>query len=271
MIRARALDRGVQRRLVVREPSVALVPRAPDHLVVERTASHGVLPGIMATTLTSLALLLGGLPVISTVVVAIASVSGIALLAALPGNGTRRREVAAPETIASFEIRQTYRGILVALADIERAAAAAPGLATAAAPVIERSTQAVQQCGRLAMMANPLQHYLDGHDPAWMRAEVDRLSARTELANDARTSATFARATAARARQLTTYDELRTMRDRIHARLELVQAALDTFAAQLVKLQVLEDEQLALAGVSVTDELDGVTEELELLETALAA
>jgi len=258
----------------VREPSVALARRAPANLVIDAPddrSSQGVLPGIMATSLTSLALLLGGLPVISTVVVAIASVSGIALLAALPTLAPRRRDLIAPERIASYEVRQTYRGILVALGEIDRAVAAAPGLANTARPVIERCGEAVQQCGRLASLANPLQDYLDGHDPAWIRAEVDRLSARTEGAGDERTSAALARAAAARARQLATYDEMRAMRDRIHARLELVQAALDTFAAQLVKLHVLEDEQLAVAGSAVTEELDEITEELDLLESALAA
>jgi hypothetical protein len=60
------------------------------------------------------------------------------------------------------------------------------------------------------------------------------------------------------------------MRDRIHARLELVRAALESFAATVVRLHVVGEEQVTLAEESVVDQLDGVGAELDVLETALA-
>ncbi len=47
-------------------------------------------------------------------------------------------------------------------------------------------------------------------------------------------------------------------------------AALETFAAMIVKLHVLDDEQVAVAAESVTEHLDGIGGDLAVLESALA-
>jgi hypothetical protein len=60
------------------------------------------------------------------------------------------------------------------------------------------------------------------------------------------------------------------MRDRIQARLDLVRAALESFSATIVKLRVAGEEQQLLSRDSMIDELDGVDDELEVLEAELA-
>jgi len=43
-----------------------------------------------------------------------------------------------------------------------------------------------------------------------------------------------------------------------------------TFAAAIVKLHALDEEQLVLAGESVADHLDGAGDDLDVLESAIA-
>ena len=64
-------------------------------------------------------------------------------------------------------------------------------------------------------------------------------------------------------------DQIVAKRDQVCARLELVHAALDAFAATIVKLHTIDEEQIVLAGESISDHLDGVAEDLEVLESAL--
>jgi tRNA U34 5-methylaminomethyl-2-thiouridine-forming methyltransferase MnmC len=53
-------------------------------------------------------------------------------------------------------------------------------------------------------LLNPLQRYLDGHDPVHIQWELDRLRARTEAARDDATIVALTRAAAARESQLST-------------------------------------------------------------------
>src|SRR5262249_42653634 len=87
---------------------------------------------------------------------------------------------------------------------------------------------------------------------------------------DDQTVDAFGRAAEACARQIETHDQLAAMRERIYARLELVRAALASFLATVVKLQVSGEEQRIPSGDSAVPHLDGAGSELEVLETALA-
>lgn len=246
------------RHLALAPPSSApLAVREPRDWPLQAFAVTGVL---------SFILLLVGMPVVSAALVAASSASTIALLRASP-NPSRGRLL--PEAIVSLEARQTYRAILDALAKIERIVDALPS--PAGTRVIERCRTAVDVCARAAYLGNPVQRYLDSHDAHDLRGEIERLRTRTEQTADARTISDLSRATAARARQLATYDEMCAMRDRIQARLELVHASLESFAAQLIKLDAVEQEELAFADQTVTDRIDGIGEELEILESTLAA
>ncbi len=247
-------------------PDLALVPTTRPSLVV-RDGRDWVVPAFALSGLVSLLLFLVGMPLLSVALVAASGASTAALLSTQPIAFRDRRIL--PEAIVSPESRQTYRAILASCDEIERAIAAAPRIQSSMTNVLERCHTAVELCARIAVLGNPLERYLESHDPALMRYELERLRSRAESASDERTVAALSRATAARARQLATYEEMWAMRDRIQARLELVQASLESFAALLVKIHVVEEEQLALAGDTMTERIDGIGEDLDVLESAL--
>jgi hypothetical protein len=252
-------------------------------------ADAAVMCGFAFTSMLSVVLFLAGMPLISMGVLAITGVSTIVLESVMsarrrrlgrPGARAAEREVPDVEVpdaevpdvdgIVGPDTRDTYRAILAACAEIRRVLGETAPLRASRAAVLEHCDAAVRQCSRLAVLTSPLQRYLDAHDRAQTRAELDRLRQRSEAAGDAPTCDALGRAAAARARQLETHDQITGMRDRIQARLELVRAALESFAATIIKLRVAGDEQVILSGDSVVDHLDGVGDELEVLEAELA-
>jgi hypothetical protein len=226
-----------------------------------------------AAGMLGMALFVAGLPVVSMCVLAFSGVSSFVVGSTIAASASARESVrarcVAPEDVASGEARTTYRAILFALSEVERALGDAPRLTTTMAPVIARCRAAVELSGRIALLANPLQRYLDRHDVAFVRSELARLRTRAEATTDAAALGAFSNAAAARTRQLAVLDQIAAKRDQVCARLELVHAALDAFAATIVKLHTLDEEQLVLAGESVTDHLDGIADDLEVLESAL--
>jgi hypothetical protein len=213
--------------------------------------------------------LLAGFPLFSLCALATVGMIAVAVVAGARTRGDA--QLVWPDSIASHEARESYHGLLLALSDVQRALAVAPRLRSSIAPVIERSRAAVLLCGRLAKLSNPLQRYLDAHDPVVIRAELERLRRRAAIAADETTAAIWIHATGARARQLATYEQMLATRDRILARLELVRASLESFSAMIVQLQVAGEEELALAGESVVDHLAGIDDELGALEVALGS
>lgn len=233
-----------------------------------------VMCGFAFASMLSVVLFLAGLPLLSMGLLAFTGVSTIAIESAMTAHRKQGADappgvLELPESILAHEVRETYRAILAAYAEIAQALREAPELGGARAAVLQRCAAAVRQCGRMAVLSNPLQRYLDGHDRQLTQAERDRLQLRSEAARDPSTCEALGRAARARCRQLETFDEIVGMRERICARLELVRAALESFSATIVRLRVAGEEQMLLSGESVLDHLDGVGDELEVLETAL--
>ncbi|HMG53023.1 MAG TPA: hypothetical protein VK601_06070 [Kofleriaceae bacterium] len=236
-------------------------------------AEAAVMCGFAFTSMLSVVLFLAGLPLMSMAVLAITGVSTIVLESALSARRKRfalGADLEVPEAIVAGDARDTYRAILSAYGEIRCALGDAPLLLSSSSSVVDRCDAAVRQSGRLAVLGNPLQRYLDGHDRTQARVDLDRLLARRDSASDESTATALRRAVTARARQLETYDQILGMRDRIQARLELVRAALESFLATIVKLRVSGEEQLLVTGESVMEDLDSVGDELEVLEAELA-
>jgi hypothetical protein len=253
----------------------ALVPLsiAAANFDTEPGKKHSlVLCSSAAASLIAMGLFAAGLPVVSVCMLALSGMSslviGSAITAGLAREQGRSRRIA-PEEIASEEVRATYRAILHGLTDVERALAEVPRLSGMMSSVLERCCSAVELSGRIALLANPLQRYLDRHNAAFIRAELDRLRSRAEATMDQAAIAGFRQAAAARERQLAVVEQIVAKRDQVCARLELVRAALDTFAATIVKLHTLDEEQVVLAGASVAEHLDGIGDDLAVLESAL--
>jgi hypothetical protein len=179
------------------------------------------------------------------------------------------RDELPPEEVVSFETREALRGILSAQRQLERVVDESTNLAPSIRSVLDRVVEVVTLSQRMARLSNPLQRYLDDHDPTVVRAELDRLRGRAEATGEAHAAAAFGHAAAARARQLATIDEIVALRDRIDARLELVRAALEAFTATIVRLRGDSEDHQATAGETVTEQLDHAANELAIVETTL--
>jgi hypothetical protein len=219
----------------------------------------------------SLAMLVAGMPLIAMgIIVVTSSVLALRSRASSAGRALRVAALPLPEGIVAFELREVFRAILASYDEIERGIASAHRLRSAIDPVLERCMGAVELCGRLALLANPLQHHLDVHDPRVLRGQLEHLVARCEATTDDDAASVLCGAIVARTRELANLDQLAVMRDRIHARLEICRAALAAFASTIVKLHVADEVQLALASGSLDDHLDGVADKLDILESVLA-
>jgi hypothetical protein len=174
-----------------------------------------------------------------------------------------------PQDIHDPALRNTYARILTARSDLEYVLVGAPGFAASARSLGERCDEAVRICARVVPVANRVHAYLSVND-AWRVAhEAALLRSSSAVTQDEVAARNFAQAADAYDRQLALCDELARTRDRIQARLDLVLASLRSFAAAVVRQQVAEDEQLAVAGESIAENVEGVRRELEVLESAL--
>jgi len=261
----------------VYEPSLALVSMSTGTLStarVEPVPNAAVMCGFGLTSVLSIALFLAGMPLLSMCVLAVSGMSTIVLESVITARHRRQddadRTARAPDVILALETRDTYRAILGAQAEIQRSLTEAVSLHGSLSVIVQRCDAAVQQCGRMALLTNPLQRYLEVHDRERTQADLERLLRKGAAARDVQTVEALGRAAAARTRQLETHDQITSLRDRIQARLELVRAALESFSATVIKLQVAGAEQMILSGETVMDHLEGVGDELEVLETELA-
>ena len=218
----------------------------------------------------SIAMLLVGMPLISMGIVA-AVTTGFAVRskAASAARALRQAALPTPEAVASLELREVYRGILATYEEIERGVLSSRRLRAAIGPTLERCMTAVEMCGRLALLANPLHHHLAVHDQKGLRAEIERLQTRCDGLTDEDAARVLRGAVAARTRELTNLDHMAVMRDRIHARLEVCRASFAAFAATVVKLHVADEEQLGVARGTLNDHLEGVSDKLEIMESVL--
>jgi hypothetical protein len=218
----------------------------------------------------SVAMLLAGLPLVSMGIVALATtVFVVATKASAAARALRSAALPPPEAIVAFDLREVYRAILALYGEIERGIAGTRRLRSAIDPMLERCMAAVEMCGRMALLSNPLEHHLDAHDPRALRVEIERLGARCAATADEDVVRVLRAAIAARTRELANLEQMTVMRERIVARLELCRATLAAFSATIMKLHIADEEQAAVATSSVTDHLDTVAEKLEILETVL--
>jgi hypothetical protein len=243
--------------------SVALARRTEPGL----SCGPGVLVGTGVTAAVAISFLLALLPISSVLCIG-GFIVTCAALAAVPWS--RRDGLVFPEDISDPQLRETYMSILAARSELETALACAPGLGKARRAIEGRCDEAVRACSRVAPVTNRLHAYLAWNEPWMIAREAKDLRARADAARDHTTARSLAQAAAACERQLASCETLMRTRERIQARLELVLTSLRAFTATVVKQQTLEDEELAVAGDSVADHVDGVRDELATLEDALA-
>lgn len=174
-----------------------------------------------------------------------------------------------PDDIADPVLRATYNAILGARTELAVALASAPGFASVRESLNARCDEAVRACARVAPVANRVHAYLTTHDTWEIAREAAQLRVRANSARDQATAHNLTQAAAACEQQVASCDDLMRARDRIQSRLDNVLASLRAFTVAVIKQQTVEDEQVAIAGDSISEYVDGVRQELGALESAL--
>jgi len=279
-LRAPGADATVQALILHSSvPRPARWERIAELVVVAGTRPR-TLRGLGLATLVAITAVLAGIPWLSVGVIGAGTIHYVVAAA----RETRRGLVAQralgpfgaaldldvePDEIASLDLRATYLGILQRHEDLRLHLIDAPRMQQYLRDTFERCGATVHVAGRLARLANPLDGYLQEHSAERVTRDLDELAARVATAGDPAAVAAYRRAAAARGRQLGTLLEIKALRDRIRARLELVSASLDSIVAAVVKLQVLDLAQIELVGESMADELSALGEELAILEAMM--
>lgn len=201
-----------------------------------------------------------GLPLLAMGVMTSAAVAGLTL-GALDGERRYRPVEIDPADIVSIDARDAYRAIVRGVDELTHTTPPRN-------PIVARCAAICELCGKIALQINPLQRYLDDHDSTALRAERERLATRAAACRDPRAAQSLTQAAEARSRQLAIYDELAAMRERLLARLELVRASIEAYAAMAMRIRATEDDGADNHG-AVVDQLADVAAELDVVESAL--
>jgi hypothetical protein len=174
-----------------------------------------------------------------------------------------------PGQLGPQEIQAAYVDILRAHEDIRIALGRSAGIREPLRDAYDRLSELVQAAGRVARRGNALQSYLRMHCPQELETEAAQLEARTGETSDEPAARAFRQAARARRQQLDLYRQIEGLYDRVKARLALAASFLGAVGALVVKLHVLDMEQVEAAGSSISDHLDLLRSDLELLESSL--
>jgi hypothetical protein len=174
-----------------------------------------------------------------------------------------------PDEIADPELRADYRALLMAHHELAAILVAHDDATLAASALLDRSRDTVVLCGQVARTTNHVCAYLARHDPASVGVQATRLQHCADEP-DPEAARLFASAAEARQRQLAAVLELRAMRARVQARLELATSSLHAAIAGLVKMHAIDDESLALAGETIAEHADDLETELAALASVEA-
>jgi hypothetical protein len=282
----RDLDPSLALQLV--DPATAFAAAMEGRLPVAR-GPHPVRAALLRRTRVALLAVtavvmvgagIAGLPVLAGAALGVGalSYSGLVLRDVLRPDLTRflygplgpplRPEVK-PGELGPEEIHATYVEILRAHEDIRVALARSPGILEPLRDAYERLSELVQAAGRVARRGNAIQAYLRRICPEGLEADAARLETQMGETGDAEAAAAFRQAARARRHQLELYHQIEGLYDRVKARLALVASFLGAVGALVVKLHVLDVEQVEAAGSSISDHLDLLRSDLELLESSL--
>lgn len=174
-----------------------------------------------------------------------------------------------PSDLGPQEIHSAYVEILRAHEDIRIALGRSEGILEPLRDAYDRLSELVQAAGRVARRGNSLQAYLRKYCPQGLESEAAQLDSRTGETSDELAAQAFRQAARARRQQLDIYRQIEGLYDRVKARLALVASFLGAVGALVIKLHVLDLEQVEAAGSSISDHLDLLRSDLELLETSL--
>jgi hypothetical protein len=227
-----------------RVPTTALAPNRSLRRDVVTVVGMGL------TCLVAILLFSSGWPIMSMLFLASTSVA----MAMVEARSHRDEIMLMPELIAAQDIRTLYRNTLTAFDELDRVVGETPRLANMVVAVRDHARAAVATAGRLAMLSNPLTEYLGRHDIAFLRLELDRLQA-VAATSEPDSAAALTRAVAARAQQLSTYEEMTARRAQICGRLEALRASLEATTAAAVSLSTLDEDLHTGANEQLTEQI----------------
>ncbi len=276
------------------EARVAIEPAGPSAMpasptagwvrAVRRTASAACRPrslrGIGTASVIAFALVLAGAPAMAPWILIIGAFHYLLVVTLYTFSETYAERVHGqfglplePEVdadqIGPADLRATYLAILKVHDEIRSTLDGNGRVHPGLCDVYQRCGESVQVAGRTALLGNPLQRYLDDHDPSRLDAEARRLEMRASVTSDREAAAAYRQAGAARRRELETYGQLQRLFERVKARLELVAATLASVAATTIKLCTVDLEHLATTRDSLVEQIDSLGEDLRFLETAM--
>ncbi|HTR50338.1 MAG TPA: hypothetical protein VMJ10_06490 [Kofleriaceae bacterium] len=197
-----------------------------------------------------------------------------AVIAGLVGVGSirsrwRGSHAIDPNEVEDRALESAYRRLLASHAELATVLAARRDSSGLGARLLDRSRDNVVDCGRIARIANPATRYLANHDRAALVADANRLRDSAASSTDLVAAQTLRTAAEECERHVAMLDDLAVFRDRVRARLELAISSLQAVTAGIVKLQALDDEELA--GVANTDTTVAMADQLDALASARAA
>jgi hypothetical protein len=260
---------------IARSPSFAVLGRGPRALV-----RRGRLAVIGSVLLLAVGAGLAGTPALGACLLGVGAIVCSASLAQgryrpdlsrmLHGPiGPPLRPEVRPGELGPPEIHAAYVDILRAHEDIRVALARSDGIRDALREAYDRVSDLTQAAGRVARRGNALQTYLRKFCPDGLDSEASRLEARMAETCDPQAAAAFRQAARARRQHLELYRQIEGLYDRVKARLALVASFLGAVGALVIKLHALDTEQIDSAGSSISDHLDLLRGDLELLESSL--
>jgi hypothetical protein len=112
-------------------------------------------PGLGLVCLTSISLLAVTVPLTSIGVIVLAVSASLAFGALVGYLDPAPAHAIRSEAIVTPDLREAYRAVLAALADLDRTIAETPRLRASAALVLQRCRAAVAACGRMALLGQP--------------------------------------------------------------------------------------------------------------------
>ena len=174
-----------------------------------------------------------------------------------------------PDDLTPPEISASYIAILRGHEQIRTALNESEGLIDGLTDVYTRCSELVQAAGRVARGGNHLRSYIENLSPDTLQQDAARLEARADATRDPHAARAFRRAAVARKQQLSIYRQIEGLYDRVVGRLQAVTSFLGAVEALIIKLHALDLEQLGATGDTLSQHLDDLRTELELLESSL--
>jgi hypothetical protein len=176
-----------------------------------------------------------------------------------------------PNEIHPEEIRGLYKAVLDNHAEVrETVQVGGEMLRESLRETLDRCGELVREAGRVAQRGNALHAYLRREDPRTIAAEADRLERQARDTRDDKAALSFQKAAAAKRQQHATYEQIEGLYDRIKAQLAVIETSLDGVQAKVIKLNATDIEEAATVGASISQHLDALSTDMQVLESTVS-